>query len=525
MPPPSSLLHSAHRALREGDLAAARRYAESAVARFPALTEAWWLLGSAASQLDDIQAAHQAFGSAAQTARNQPSLRAQMLVLQGKPLLADGRVAEAVEVTRAAVKLGIQDAPSLVKASYTLSHAGLSTEALPLAQQATLHDPKHAEGWYSLGSVKRALGDVNGAEAAFNAAIEASPSPPVAAYFNLAYLRRWTREDNHIRTLEALSCQNSLEACRVGYTLFKEYSDIGDYQSAWDCLQIGSELARKLEPWSALEETENYKAWKSTFTAERLAGTDPRPRSGPKRIFIVGLPRSGTTLIERVLASHSQVQAVGELKTFGIATRRLSGCDDPRRVSPAIIKAASRLDPLEIANFYARESDYLSDGSPWVIDKLPANHEYVGLIRLAFPDARIITLNRNPMDALFGSYKVLFTGAYGWSYDLKDLADHYALFTDLMRHWKSALGDDLIEVSLEAVIRDPESEIRSLLSACGLPFEESCLRPHEARGVVSTASAVQVRKPINSEGVGAWRRYESHLAPLQTRLREHGFDV
>jgi Flp pilus assembly protein TadD len=519
-------LQTAHAALRRGDMAAALTAARTATQSAPPgqkAAEAWWLVGAAANGLEDIATAERAFAEAARRAPEGSPVRAQMLILRGKPLMADGRVTEAVDDTRAAVKLGINDVASLVKASYTFTHAGLPNEALPLVLTATQMNPRHAEAWYSLGSVRRALGDIEGAEAAFKTAITLSPTPPVAAYFNLAYLRRWTADDNHITTLEGLACQTSLEACRVAYTLFKEYDDIGDRANAWDCLQVGAELARKLEPWASDDEAATVAAWKQHFPANRFHTPDTRPRPGPKRIFIVGLPRSGTTLIERVLAAHSQVQAIGELKTFGIATHKLSGVTDPRRLSPEVIAAAAHIDPLTIAELYDEQSAFLHDGSAWVIDKLPANHEYAGLIKLAFPDAIIVTLDRNPMDALFGSYKVLFTGAYGWSYTQVDLAAHYGHFRELMAYWKTVLGDSLIEVSLEAVIRDPETEIRRLIDACGLPFEDACLKPHEAKGAVSTASAVQVRSPINSKGVGAWKKYEADLEPLRQQLTAMGF--
>ncbi len=521
MTPPA--LRAAHDAIRRGDMAAAFSAAQAATAESPQSAEAWWLLGTAAAGVDAFQTAEEAFAEAARNAPAGSRLRAQMLSLRGKPLMSDGRVAEAVDSAREAVAGGQADTASLVRVSYTLTHAGLPGEALPLMLAATESDPHHAEAWYSLGSVCRAMGDIKGAEAAFKKAIDLSPTPPVAAYFNLAYLRRWTPEDNHIPVLEAMACRTSLEACRVAYTLFKEYDDLGRTEEAWDCLQVGSELARKIEPWSAAEEAETVAAWKAHFPPARFGRPDDRPRRGPKRIFIVGLPRSGTTLVERILAAHSQVQALGELKTFGVVTHRLTRVETDRRLAPDVVAAAARLDPLAIADAYARETAFLQDGHAYVIDKLPSNHEYAGLIRLAFPDAIIVALDRNPMDALFGSYKLLFTGAYGWSYTQDDLAEHYRHFRDLMGYWKSVLGDGLIQVSLEALIADPETEIRRLIAACGLPFEDACLSPHEAKGAVSTASAVQVRKPINAEGVGAWKRYETRLSPLRNRLRDLGF--
>lgn len=519
----AAILKTAHAAIRQGNLAQALETARTAVQANPDSAEAWWLAGTAAMGLDNIQAAERAFAEAAHASPLGSRIRGQMLALRGKPLISDGRMAEAVESAREAVTTGLSDVPSLVKLSYTFTHAGLPEEALACILKATQLVPDHAESWYSLGSVYRALGKIEDSEAAFKRAIALSPTPPVAAYFNLAYLRRWTSEENHIPVLENLTCRTSLEACRVAYTLFKEYDDLREPEKAWDCLQVGAELAGKIESWSSVEEAETIAAWKAHFPPGRFLVKDERPRPGPKRIFIVGLPRSGTTLIERVLAAHSQVQAIGELKTFGIATHKLASVENVRRLAPEVIAAAAKLDPIDIADYYTRESAFLNNGSAYVIDKLPANHEYAGLVRLAFPDAIIIALDRNPMDALFGCYKVLFTGAYGWSYSQEDLADHYAHFRNLMAYWKQVLGDGLIEVSLEAVIRSPESEIRRLLDACGLPFEEGCLRPHEARGGVSTASAVQVRSPINSQGVDAWKRYETQLALLHKQLRRQGY--
>ena len=516
-------LKAAHASLKQGNLEAALDSARKASQADPHSAEAWWLVGTAAMGLDDMSTAEHAFLNAARAAPPGSVLRGQMLALRGKPLISDGRMAEAVESAREAVTTGISDVPSLVKLSYTFTHAALPEEALACILKATRLAPDHAEAWYSLGAAYRALGNIEGSEAAFKRAIALSPTPPVAAYFNLAYLRRWTKAENHIAVLEGLSCRTSLEACRVAYTLFKEYDDLREPEKAWDCLQVGAGLAGRIEDWSSAEEAETISALKAHFPPERFDHKDKRLRPGPKRIFIIGLPRSGTTLIERILAAHSQVQAIGELKTFGIATHKLAGVENVRRLAPEVIAAAAGLDPINIADYYARESAFLNDGSPYVIDKLPANHEYAGLIRLAFPDAIIIALDRNPMDALYGCYKVLFTGAYGWSYSQDDLADHYAHFRDLMGYWKQVMGDGLIEVSLEAVIRNPESEIRQLLDACGLPFEEGCLKPHEASGGVSTASAVQVRSPINAKGIDAWKRYEAQLTPLYNRLRQAGY--
>ncbi|MBW8880553.1 MAG: sulfotransferase, partial [Asticcacaulis sp.] len=363
------------------------------------------------------------------------------------------------------------------------------------------------------------------------------------AHLSLARLKRWNRDNNHIERLKRLPVQMPGDAARFGYALFKEYDDIGDTAAAWVALQKAARAARdqpvpaeagawgaqdeprsttRIGAWTSVDDLRVVEAWRTYLPKERFVGLAPRPHAGPRRIFIVGLPRSGTTLVERVLTAHSQVQAQGELLTFPLGVKYMSGSTTGPLLDVDTVAAAAKLDPQVLTDYYLRETTYLNDGSAYAIDKLPANHSYVGLIRLAFPDAIIVHVRRNPMDSLFGAYKLLFAYSYRWSYSQDDLAEHYANYRLLMDHWKACLGDGIIDVSLEAVIAEPETQIRRLLVACGLPFEAACLNPHEAAGPVATASSVQVRSPINAEGVGAWRRYADQLGPLKQRLISMG---
>jgi hypothetical protein len=167
---------------------------------------------------------------------------------------------------------------------------------------------------------------------------------------------------------------------------------------------------------------------------------------------------------------------------------------------------------------------YLSGSTPYFTEKLPLNCNYVGAIKTAFPDARIIHLRRAPMDALFGAYKILFgRGSYLWSYTQDGLAEAYDFYRQIMDKWRSLLGEELIEVSLESLIANPEREIRILLDRAGLPFEAACLEPHKVSGGVATASTSQVRSPINAQGIGAWKKYASGLEPLRARLQQFGY--
>ncbi|MGN6209200.1 tetratricopeptide repeat-containing sulfotransferase family protein [Asticcacaulis sp.] len=456
------------------------------------------------------------------------SARIPFLAQQGRVLGPMGRQAEAVEAVREAVDLletpGTEgDAATWHGLGLTLCNARREAEALPLLKRAAELAPHSGPYWKTRGETEDFLGLTDEAERSYDVAARTGNW---AAHLALARLKRWTREHNHIDRLINAPVRTALHQACQGYALFKEYDDIDDRANAWRWLQKGAAAARSQPvtpnrpPWSAAAESTTTDVWIAAFPPERSAHVPAIRRSAPRRIFIIGLPRSGTTLVERILGAHSQVQALGELPTFPAAVKTCSGSQTPALIDAETIKAAAHIDPQAIADFYDREIAWRHDGSPCVTDKLPHNSDYAGLIRLAFPDAVIIHVRRAPMDALFGAYKLYF--AAGWSFDQNDLAEHYRNYSHLMAHWKTCLGDGLIDISLEALIRDPDMEIRRLLDACDLPFETDCLRPHNAKGAVASASSSQVRQPINAEGIGAWRRYEKELAPLRGRLQSMG---
>lgn len=455
--------------------------------------------------------------------------RIPFLAQQGRILGPLGRQAEAVSAVREAVALletpGAEgDAATWNMLGLTLCNARLESEALSLLQRATELMPQTGPYWKTRGETEAFLGLTDEAERSYDTAAKTGNW---AAHLALARLKRWTPARNHIERLLFAPVQTALHHACQGYALFKEYDDIDDRANAWNWLQKGASAARaqpvtpRRPAWSAEAEQTTLAAWTTAFPPERFAAVPDIRRTGPRRIFIIGLPRSGTTLVERILGTHSQVQALGELPTFPAAVKTVSSSQSPALLDTDTIIAAGHADPQAIADFYDQETAWRHDGSPCVTDKLPHNSDYAGLIRLVFPDAAIVHVRREPMDALFGAYKLYF--AAGWSFDQADLAAHYAHYRGVMAHWKSCLGNGLIDVSLENLIRDPETQIRRLLNACGLPFEDACLSPHTTKGAVSSASASQVRKPINAEGIGAWRRYEAELLPLRSRLEAGGF--
>ncbi|MDC7676707.1 tetratricopeptide repeat-containing sulfotransferase family protein [Asticcacaulis machinosus] len=509
-----NLIAQATAARRRGDLktamAAARQATELATDRL----DGWYIWGTTAMMARVFNEAEQVLAEGARRAPPQTPAQGRFLVQRARALVTLGRGRETCEVVRDALNCGLTDGASLNSLGTALSQAGRPEDAVPLLEIAVRADPKVADYWYNLGGVQQFLGAMDAAEYGYERAIALGDH--FSAHLALARLKKWSADSHHIDRLKALKPTTIIDTARLNYALFKEHDDLGDTSQAWEYLQSGAQAARQAYPWRATEETAIVDAWRTHMPHPPVAA---KTFNKPRRIFIVGLPRSGTTLVERILTAHSDVQALGELQTFGLGVKHGSGAGGRNLLDAATIAEAAKTDPQIFAQYYDREVAYLHNGAGHTIDKLPHNHDYVGLIRRAYPDALIIHVRRDAMDSLFGAYKLLFAHAHRWSYNLDDLAAHYGHYRALMDHW-AAFG--VIDVKLETLIQCPEFEIRRLLKACELPFEEACLSPHEANGAVATASSAQVRKPINREGVGAWKKYEAQLAPLQERLRTMG---
>jgi hypothetical protein len=237
-------------------------------------------------------------------------------------------------------------------------------------------------------------------------------------------------------------------------------------------------------------------------------------------VFIIGLPRSGTTLVDRILSSHSAVQSRGESSDLGATVMRLAS---PARTKRELVEISARLDPTEIGREFCSRLPKAT--RTHIIDKTPVNYLYAALIAKGLPAARLIHVRRHPMDACYAMYKTLFRMAYPFSYSLDDLAQYYIAYDGLMAHWRALLGSRLIEVEYEDLVAHQEVATRRLLEQCGWAWEAGCLEFHRNETPSLTASAAQVRQPIYSSSVGLWRRYLKELEPLATRLRGAGIAI
>ncbi len=358
----------------------------------------------------------------------------------------------------------------------------------------------------------------------YRAALAARPDYGVA-WFGLANLKTYRFADDEIARLRAAESQagiQDMDRIYLCFALGKALEDRGDYASSWAYYSKGNAVRRAASRYRPEVAESCARRLKHVFTAEFFATRAGWGVADPAPIFILGLPRSGSTLIEQILASHSRVEGTQELTEIDRYAGELCG-RDPDCGLPLHPEALLRLTPEEArllgARFLAETRTYRRLGKPFFIDKMPNNFWHIGLIHLILPGSTIIDVRREPMACCFSNLKQLFgTTNQEFTYGVDPVARHYRAYLDLMRHWDEVLPGRVLRVQYEDVVEDLEGSVRRLLAHCGLPFEPACLAFHETRRSVRTPSSEQVRRPIGREGLEQWRHYASFLVPLRDAL-------
>lgn len=454
--------------------------------------------------------------------------------------LDDGRCDAAVHLARCLVRLGDHrraaqliniaagdihgNAYLLDLAGSVLTHIGCHEAALGFFQKAVALKPMREDFLSNLSACALFNGDLSLAEQSLARGLEIRPTSARGWW----QYSRLTHAEPHavIQTIESRlnRWQAPLERAYGHYALGKLYEDVGDWALASDHYRAGAAQAKGLSSsYHAADETQRVDTIIELYDAhwfQQASAVNPAGAQNP--LFIVGLPRTGTTLVDTILTSHGQVYGAGELQFLGLGVKQLSGVPGAEMVNAAVMRAAASLAPQRLAAVYWHASDYLAGDGRYRTDKLPSNTYYLGLIAKAFPRGKIVHVQREPMDACFAIYKQLFAGAYPFSYDLSELAHYYSNYHRLMNHWRVVLGERLIEVKYEQLVAEPEAEIRALLDKLELPFEPGCVSFYARKHTVATASAVQVREKPHSRSVGRWRHFESLMAPLRDELARQG---
>lgn len=394
----------------------------------------------------------------------------------------------------------------------------LADEGLPQAELADLRLWR-ANALKIVGRQAEAIAD-------YRASLSARPDNGVA-WFSLANLKtyRFTNDDvERMRAAQARNDVQDMDRVYLSFALGKALEDLCDHEASWRHYERGNAARRALGRWRPEVAEARGVELKRVFTAEVFAERAGWGADDPAPIFILGLPRSGSTLIEQILASHSRVEGTQELTEIGRYAGELCG-RDPDCGLPSDPEALLRLTAGEARalgeRFLAETAAYRRLGRPFFIDKMPNNFWHIGLIHLILPRAMIIDVRREPMGCCFSNLKQLFgTTNQEFTYGVDDIARYYRAYLDLMRHWDEVLPGRVLRVQYEDVVEDLEGGVRRMLAACALPFEPACLDFHETRRSIRTPSSEQVRQPIGREGLTQWERYATWLSPLRGALGE-----
>ncbi len=459
---------------------------------------------------------------------------AEYLARRGQCLAMMKRFAEALEAAERALQNEPRDAPTLDTIGVVFSHSGEHERARAVLEQAAAAAPDKPQYQFNLASAALFVGDLTAAEAAYEAAISIRPDF-CRAHWALADLVRATPEHNHVARLEQQlknmagrsAPADSNNRLYLSHALAKELEDLGDYSRSLEVLQQGKAAKRATMNWSIADDRALFQALESVFDPGDFA---PQNSSFDSRepIFVLGLPRTGTTLVERILASHSGVHSAGELQNFGLTLKRMTQTPSNRLLDPETIRAGMKIDFAELGQRYVESTRPVTGHTPHFVDKLPMNFFYIGYIAQALPNASIVCLRRNAMDSCLSNYRQLFRldhPYYSYAYSFEDVADYFVLFEQLMEHWDRVFPNRVLHVEYEQLVSEPEAQTRRLLEHCGLEWEAACLSFHENTAPVATASAAQVREPMHARAVGRWKRYGSGLDALRSRLEAAGIRV
>ena len=505
-------------ALNRGDLATAGEACKQALAIDQTHVPAHFLVGLVALEGKQRQVAHEAFKSVVKLDRDHAAAWAHLAKLN----VGEGRIAAAESALREVRRVQPND-PMVIELTGTVLNSLGEYEAAELFfERAHEMSPQNPSARMNLGNVRVFLGKIDDAVALFKRAIDLEPNS-AQCHWGLANSAK-AKDDTHIKTMQGLidsGRQSKRSQGFLHYAIGKENEDLGNWPEAFSAFTQGARARRETVEFNEADETAMFEAIKETYTAQWLANC-PAGAEDPAPIFVLGQPRTGTTLIERVITSHSQVYSAGELQQFGLAVRRASRHADPKRFSKELFIAAATVNPAEIGNMYLRSTAKLRDKSPFFVDKLPVNYLNIPLILAALPKAKIVHLVRGPMDACFASFKQLFADAYLHSYDQSEMARHHARYRDLMAHFRQEFPGRIVDISYEDTARDLEPNARKLINALKLDWEDACLNFHESSSGVATASSVQVREPAHTRSIGRWRRYETELLPMMGELTRLG---
>lgn len=492
---------------------------------YPKMPPTLFFLGQVAMERRRFVAAEDFYSQAIKLAPKEAGIR----IAHAKALAALGRRVDSMKSLDKSVSLQPNDPKILHKCAMSFNQLSEYERALELWTTALDHVTDDPIILHNIAAVHRTLGNLSEAEKFANKAIVINPNIASAIYLR-SDVRKVTQDDNHIAHLEEhLSNTEFPAATKHQYlqALAKEYEDIGDYKKSFETLKISTLVRRDGIDYDVKDDITLMSDMAKHYSAKFFKTKREGFIGGKTPIFILGLPRAGSTLLERILGGHPDVTSMGERIDFDRSLRV-----QIREAHPGLniekedfVTTSTAVDFRKLgATYMKRTAPYAGDTSH-CLDKMPVNYLYSGLILTALPNAKIIHIRRSPMDACYAMLKMSFNRAYPFSYDLDELAYYYIAHHTLMQHWHEVLGEQMFEVNYKDLVADTQGTVRKLTDGCGLEWNPDILDYEKNKGASTTASAAQIRQPIYSSSVEKWRHYEAQLAPVRARLEDAGINV
>ena len=392
--------------------------------------------------------------------------------------------------------------------------------AINAFKEALEIEPEHIGSNMGLGNTLKTIGRYDEAVKSYKKCIEAQPLFS-EAYWSLANLKTYSFDDDEIKNMEKhVQSQDLTPASKAFFhiAIANAKEKQMKYGEAWYHFHTGNELRRTSEIYDSVTTQVTHDALIETFDEEFVNSTKGSGCQSDAPIFILGLPRSGSTLIEQILASHSRVEGTRELPDISLLGRRLTKSKPPGIKYPDAVKHMTDEEKTEYGESYLETSKRYRTDKPRFIDKMPNNFAHIGFIKTILPNAKIINAKRHPLDSCVSSFKQLFYKGQSWSYDLFEIGEYYLEYERMMDHWHSLYPGEIYDIQYENIVNNQEDESRALIEYCGLDWEDSCLRFYENKRSVNTASSEQVRQPIYKGAMYAWKNYESEIGALKDIL-------
>ena len=479
------------------------------------MARTWHGLGLALFQMGDQNQACEAFARAAQA---HPG-NLVSIIEWTNTLMVMNRHGEAETILRKSMARFPDDTRLPIMLGNILTAQNRQFDALRIYEEVLKKHPEASTAHFNCSVVLTMLGRTQEAEQAAMHALELEPE--MNGYYQLSNLHTFSPEDSWFAKLKQRAERSLDEAGRIDidFALAKAYEDLRDYDRAFTHLQAANTAKRRSVQFSGINEKLRANRITSLFTPDFFAQFQGKVSSDIKPIFILGMPRSGSTLLEQMLAAHPSIAAGGELPHMIFIAKNIGeiwgtrGSNFPGNGTEVIA------DLQKGADQYAAMTAPLRQSKQYFTDKLPGNFQFIGLLHLMFPNAIIINCKRDPMDTCLSCYQRLFSSEVPYSYDLTELGQYYRLYDTLMQHWHKLLPGRILDVEYEKLVVDPEPELRRILDKCGLEFDAACLEHASVKRTVTTASAAQVRKPLYQTSVHRWKHYESHLGALLKALQ------